>query len=187
MAISKLHHGQRLYNANYIPGNGPIPSLVMLIGEAPGRNEDHEGKPFVGRAGQLLDAELYIAGMPRHTVYVTNAVKCRPPANRKPTTEEIMYHRPYLLRELQAVAPRVIVTLGATAFEGLIGRVPNESIFNIRKRIIRFKGIRVIPTYHPASTFHDISYLSTIKADLKKAKEVLKWQELETSFLKTQK
>ena len=124
-------------------------SGLCFIGEGPGADEDAQGYPFVGPAGQLLDRMIAAMGLGREEVYVCNVVKCRPPKNRKPEPDEMRTCSPYLLEQLELVAPRVIVALGATAVQGLLGTT--EGITRLRGTWKLFQGrIPVMPTFHPA-------------------------------------
>jgi uracil-DNA glycosylase family 4 len=122
---------------------------LMFVGEGPGADEDAEGFPFVGKAGQLLDRMIAAMGFSRDEVYVANIVKCRPPNNRKPEPEEMAACMPYLAEQIELVAPEVIVALGATAVQGLFGT--GEGIMRIRGRWRLYRGrVPVMPTFHPA-------------------------------------
>ena len=122
---------------------------LMFVGEGPGADEDAQGFPFVGKAGQLLDRMIAAMGFERDEVYVANIVKCRPPNNRKPEPEEMAACLPYLAEQVDLVAPEVIVALGATAVQGLFGT--GEGIMRIRGRWRLYKGrVPVMPTFHPA-------------------------------------
>jgi DNA polymerase len=124
-------------------------SRLMFVGEGPGADEDAQGFPFVGKAGQLLDRMIAAMGFERDDVYVANIVKCRPPNNRKPETEEMAACLPYLAEQIELIGPEVIVALGATAVQGLFGT--GEGIMRIRGRWRLYKGrIPVMPTFHPA-------------------------------------
>jgi len=124
-------------------------SGVCFIGEGPGADEDAQGFPFVGKAGQLLDRMIEAMGLGRDEVYVCNVVKCRPPDNRKPEPDEMAACMPYLNEQLELVAPRVIVALGATAVQGLLGTT--EGIMRLRGKWKSYRGqIDVMPTFHPA-------------------------------------
>ncbi|MDG6929309.1 MAG: uracil-DNA glycosylase [Nitrososphaerota archaeon] len=141
--------GLHLSRRNAVPGEGRGDAEIVLVGEAPGRTEDETGRPFVGRAGGLLDRALAEAGLDRSQVFITNAVKCRPPGNRRPTGEEVEACSVHLAEQLDAIRPRVIVALGAVASSLLKGcptRVDSEPF--------AFRGIRVVPTYHPAAALH---------------------------------
>ncbi|MFN3305832.1 MAG: uracil-DNA glycosylase [Candidatus Kapaibacteriota bacterium] len=133
----------------FVFGSGNPDADIMFIGEAPGADEDLQGLPFVGRAGQLLTKLLREVGIERKDVFICNILKCRPPNNRKPLPSEIEMCKPYLLKQIEILNPKVIVALGATAIEGL---------FNIKKKMSELRGsiiylnkIPVIVTYHPAA------------------------------------
>jgi uracil-DNA glycosylase len=139
---------------NVVFGVGDIHSPLMFVGEAPGAEEDEQGEPFVGKAGQLLTRIIKTMGFSRNTVYIANILKCRPDTpgqvtgNRKPTTEEMKTCLPYLLAQIDLIQPKVIVALGATAMEGLFGKpVP---ITKARGQFQLFRNIPVMPTFHPA-------------------------------------
>lgn len=123
-------------------------SGVCFVGEGPGADEDAQGLPFVGKAGQLLDRMILAMGFQRDEVYVCNVVKCRPPDNRKPEIDEMAACLPYLQEQLQLIRPQVIVALGATAVQGLLGTT--EGITRLRGKWKRFGEIDVMPTFHPA-------------------------------------
>ncbi|MBI2925100.1 MAG: uracil-DNA glycosylase [Verrucomicrobia bacterium] len=139
---------------NVVFGVGDIHSPLMFVGEAPGADEDEQGEPFVGKAGQLLTRIIQTMGFTRDSVYIANILKCRPDTpgqssgNRKPTPEEMKTCLPYLLEQIDLIRPRLLVALGATAMEGLFGRpVP---ITKMRGHWQTFREIPVMPTYHPA-------------------------------------
>lgn len=123
-------------------------SGVCFVGEGPGADEDAQGLPFVGKAGQLLDRMIQAMGLERDEVYVCNVVKCRPPENRKPEAEEMAACMPYLNEQLDLIAPKVIVALGGTAVQGLFGTT--EGIMRLRGKWKTLRGIPVMPTLHPA-------------------------------------
>jgi DNA polymerase len=135
-------------------GVGDIHAALMFVGEAPGADEDRQGEPFVGAAGQLLTRIIKTMGYTRENVYIANVLKCRPdmPAgasgNRKPTGEEMKTCLPYLLEQIEIIRPKVIVGLGATAMEGLLGKT--EPIGRQRGRFQDFRGIPLMPTFHPS-------------------------------------
>jgi len=139
---------------NVVFGVGDPHSPLMFIGEAPGADEDERGEPFVGKAGQLLTRIIQTMGFTRQTVYIANILKCRPDTpgqmkgNRKPTSDEMKTCLPYLLAQIDLIQPRVIVALGATAVEGLFG--VTGGITKLRGRWQEFRGVPVMPTYHPA-------------------------------------
>ncbi len=130
-----------------VPGEGPKDASIVLVGEAPGREEDLQGRPFVGRAGKLLDGMLAEAGLRREDLFVTNVVKSRPPNNRKPTSAEIKACLPYLKRQLALIKPRVVGLLGGTAASALIGE---GNIAGLRGKAIKDDYLYVV-TYHPAA------------------------------------
>jgi uracil-DNA glycosylase family 4 len=135
-------------------GVGDIHASLMFVGEAPGADEDLQGEPFVGKAGQLLTKIIETMGFTRSTVYIANILKCRPDTpgqsagNRKPTLEEMRTCLPYLLAQIEWIKPKVIVALGATAVEGLLGKT--VGITKLRGHFQQFHGVPVMPTYHPA-------------------------------------
>ena len=140
-----LHAGR----TNAVPGEGSTNSGLVFIGEAPGANEDRQGRPFVGRSGELL-TKIITRGMEitREEVYITNIVKCRPPGNRNPLPGEIEQCRPYLLKQLEIIRPRVICTLGKFAAQCLLqSKAP---ISRLRGKQYEYKGIPLVPTFHPA-------------------------------------
>ena len=139
---------------NVVFGVGDIHSPLMFVGEAPGADEDEQGEPFVGKAGQLLTKIIQTMGFSRDTVYIANILKCRPDTpgqsagNRKPTLEEMKTCLPYLLAQVDLIQPKVIVALGATAVEGLLGKT--AGITRLRGQWQEFRAVPVMPTYHPA-------------------------------------
>ncbi len=138
---------------NVVFGVGDINATLMFVGEAPGADEDLQGEPFVGAAGQLLTRIIQTMGFSRETVYIGNILKCRPnmppgaPGNRKPTPDEMNTCKPYLLEQIALIQPKVIVALGGTAVEGLLGLT---GITKLRGNWQQFQGIPVMPTYHPS-------------------------------------
>ncbi len=129
-------------------GEGDANATVMFVGEGPGETEDQTGRPFVGRAGALLDKQIEAMGLTRATVFIANIVKCRPPGNRAPTPQEAGTCFPYLQFQIEVVRPRVIVTLGLTASQYLLDS--KLSMGKLRGTWQSFRGIKVMPTYHPA-------------------------------------
>ncbi len=140
----------KLYKSrhNIVFGEGSIDAELMLIGEAPGREEDLKGRPFVGSAGALLDRLITKMGFKREELYITNIVKCRPPHNRDPESDEIEACNPFLMEQIEIIEPRVIMTLGRIAAHTLLG--VNTSITELRGKVFDFKGIKLVPTFHPA-------------------------------------
>ena len=154
-----------------VPGEGPENAEIMLIGEAPGFNEDKQGRPFVGAAGQFLEKLLASASLRREDVYITNTVKCRPLNNRDPLPVEMAACRKYLDRQIAAIAPKVIVTLGR---HSLTSFLPKETITKARGRPRSVNGMTLFPMYHPAAALHQQSLREIIEADIKKLPTLLK-------------
>ena len=145
-----LHRGKHL-----VFGVGDPDSPVFFCGEAPGAEEETRGEPFVGPAGQLLDKIIAATGLSRERVYIGNIMKWRPElptlvGNRPPTPEEMAYCLPYVVAQIEIIRPRVIVALGLTAVNGLLGNDPDRKMGAIRGRRFDFHGVPVIPTYHPS-------------------------------------
>jgi len=149
----------------FVFGSGNPKADIMFIGEAPGADEDLQGLPFVGRAGQLLTKLLKVVGLNREEVYICNILKCRPPNNRKPLPSEIELCKPYLLKQIELIKPKVIVALGATAIEGLLNL--KKKMGELRGKIIFFNKIPVIITYHPAALLRNPNWESDFIEDLK--------------------
>jgi len=129
-------------------GEGAADARVVFVGEGPGEEEDKSGRPFVGRAGELLTKMIEAVGWRREDVYICNIVKCRPPGNRDPQPDEVASCQPFLERQIRAIAPVAIVTLGKPAISTLLGRT--VAITKLRGQWQEFQGIAVMPTYHPA-------------------------------------
>lgn len=151
-------------------GEGSPNAKIMFIGEAPGKDEDEQGRPFVGRSGRLLTATLLSLGIKREDVFITNVVKCRPPENRKPLPSEIAFYKPILLHEIKIVRPQVICTLGASALEALTGEP--FSMTKIRGKIMSFDDTTLIPTLHPAYVLRNPAAEKDFKHDLAKAAHI---------------
>ena len=141
---------------NVVFGVGSIDAELMFIGEAPGAEEDEQAEPFVGRAGQLLTKIIQTMGLSREQVYIANILKCRPDTpgqdygNRPPTPDEMERCLPYLHAQIDLIKPKAIVALGATAVDGLFGKVPGLGITKLRGKWREYRGIPVMPTYHPS-------------------------------------
>lgn len=140
----RLHKSRR----HIVFGEGSGESGLMFIGEAPGVDEDREGRPFVGRAGGLLTNLITKMGLKREDLYIANVVKCHPPQNRNPEPDEVAVCKPFLLKQIEIIKPAVIITLGAVASQNLLEK--DESISELRGRVFSFKDSHVIPTFHPA-------------------------------------
>lgn len=144
---------------------------LMFVGEAPGADEDAQGRPFVGRAGQLLTKIIEAIGLKREEVLIGNVNRCRPPGNRQPTLEEAAICRPFLFREIAAVKPDVIVVMGNTALQNLLEI--RGGITRVRGTFRDFRGIKVMPTFHPAYLLRDPSKKRETWEDLKKVRDYL--------------
>lgn len=149
---------------NAVAGSGSYKSEIIFIGEAPGRNEDIRGEPFVGAAGKILSEALEYAGLTRNSVYITNVVKCRPPNNRQPNKLEIEACNNYLLEELDLIHPKIVCILGNTAFGSLLN---GNSITQNRGKIIKRNGRLYFVTVHPAAAIYNPKLRQVLKDDLK--------------------
>lgn len=156
---------------NTVPGEGNPNARLMLVGEGPGATEDQTGRPFVGQAGQLLDKILESIECPRPTTYIANIVKCRPPQNRKPLPDEMASCMPYLDRQIALVKPKVLVALGGTAAEGLLG--VKKSLGELRNRVHRWNGIPLVVTYHPAALLRNPNWKKPTWDDVRIARQLL--------------
>ena len=156
---------------NPVFGEGSPKADLMFIGEAPGRDEDLEGRPFVGRAGQLLTKIIESIGLKREDVYIANILKSRPPGNRNPMPDEIAACTPYLLKQIEIINPKVICALGKFAAQTLLGR--ETPISQLRGKFYEYHGIKLMPTYHPAYLLRNSSGKKDVWEDMKKiAKEL---------------
>ena len=151
--------------------HGNPKARLIFVGEAPGADEDAQGKPFVGRAGQLLTKMIEAMGLKREEVIIGNVNRCRPPGNRQPTLEEAAICRPFLFREIAAVRPEVIVVMGNTALRNLLE--VKAGISSVRGQFRDYQGIKVMPTFHPAYLLRDPSKKRETWDDLKKVMEYL--------------
>jgi DNA polymerase len=150
---------------------GNYQSDLMFIGEAPGADEDAKGEPFVGRAGQLLNKIIEAIGMKREEVCIANINRCRPPGNRQPTLPEAHTCKPFLLREIAVIRPKVIVVMGNTALHNLLDT--NVGITRMRGQFYDYYGVKVMPTFHPAYLLRDPSKKREVWEDMKKVLEYL--------------
>jgi len=148
-------------------GVGPPGAPLMLVGEAPGEEEDRQGEPFVGRAGQLLNRILGKIGVPRERVYIANILKCRPPGNRAPQFDEMAACMPYLLRQLQIISPRILCALGNVAAQALLNS--RQGITQMRGRFFQAHGVRIFPTFHPAYVLRNMGEKGLFETDLRTA------------------
>lgn len=163
----KLHKTRN----NIVFGDGNSKAELVFVGEGPGHDEDIEGLPFVGRAGKLLTQMIEAMGLERNDVYICNVVKCRPPENRLPEKDEVAACAPFLFRQIDAIAPRVIVCLGACAAQTLLET--NRGISNFRGQWLEFRGRKLMATYHPAYLLRNPSAKSEVWKDLQKVMAVL--------------
>ena len=150
---------------NSVPGKGNFQSDIIFVGEAPGRNEDKSGEPFVGIAGQRLTLALQEAGISRESVYITNVVKCRPPNNRVPTISERNTCHDYLQKEISIIKPKVICILGNTAFNSILG---GSEITKYRGKIVKKDNQIYFLTVHPAATIYNQELISVLNKDISK-------------------
>lgn len=155
-----------------VPGEGNRQADLMFIGEGPGRDEDMQGRPFVGKAGQLLDKMIEAIGLSREDVYIANIVKCRPPQNRVPTEAEAEACLKYLRRQVYLIQPKVIVLLGSTALRFTVDK--EARITRMRGTWIERKGVSMMPTYHPAALLRDPAKKYEAWEDLQKVQAKLK-------------
>jgi uracil-DNA glycosylase family 4 len=163
----KLHRGR----TKLVFGDGDAKAELVFVGEGPGRDEDAQGLPFVGRAGKLLTQMIEAMGLQRKDVYICNVVKCRPPENRTPEKDEVETCSPFLLRQLDAIAPKVIVCLGSVAAQTLLET--NRGISHFRGQWLDFRGKKLLATYHPAYLLRNPSAKGEVWKDLQKVMAVL--------------
>ncbi len=156
---------------NTVPGDGNPAARLMFVGEGPGQTEDETGRPFVGKAGELLTRMIEAIDLRRDAVFIANTVKCRPPQNRKPLPNELDACRPYLDRQIELVNPRVLVALGATAAESLLG--VKRSLTDLRGRVHSFRGIPLVVTYHPAALLRNPNWKKPTWDDVRIARQLL--------------
>ena len=164
----KLHG---LGRTQIVFGVGNPNADLMFVGEAPGADEDIQGVPFVGRAGQLLTKMIEAMGFSRDEVYIANVLKCRPPGNRNPEPDEIATCEPFLFRQLESIEPKVVIALGAFAARTLLKT--DSPISRLRGRVFDFRGAKLIPTFHPSFLLRSPGYKREAWDDLKMALSVL--------------
>ena len=155
---------------NTVPGSGANEAQIMFVGEAPGLNEDKTGHPFVGRAGNLLDQLLNSIGLDRDKVFITNMVKCRPPKNRDPQNDEIEPCSTHLDAQIEALSPKVIVTLGRFSFSKFF---PGETITRSRGIVRKWNNMNILPMYHPAAALYNPSLRPRLEKDFEKLLELI--------------
>jgi uracil-DNA glycosylase len=168
----KLH---TLGRRQVVFGVGSPQADLMFVGEAPGADEDLQGEPFVGRAGQLLTKIIEAIGLARDQVYIANVIKCRPPGNRNPEPDEVERCEPFLFRQIDAIQPKVIVALGKFAAQSLLKTT--EPITRLRGRVYNYRGAQLIPTFHPAYLLRNPSSKREVWEDMKKVRAILQGDE----------
>jgi DNA polymerase len=154
-----------------VPGTGPSPAEIMIVGEAPGFNEDVQGQPFVGAAGKLLDTLLSQIGLSRQQVFITNVLKCRPPQNRDPMPNEAEACLPYLRQQFALVRPKAVLILGRHALERMLPGV--GTISRVHGQIFVRSGVAFMPCYHPAAALHNGGLLADLQHDFDRVREYL--------------
>ena len=165
----KLHAGR----TNLVFGVGNPKADLMFVGEAPGRDEDLKGEPFVGRAGQLLTKIIEAIDLTRDDVYIANVIKCRPPQNRNPESDEVETCEPFLFSQIDAIQPRVIVALGAFAVRTLL-RDDKTPISKLRGQQYSYRGTTLIPTFHPAYLLRSPDKKRYVWEDMKQVRAILR-------------
>ncbi len=158
------------HRTRVVPGEGPEDAELLFIGEAPGWNEDQQGRPFVGAAGGFLDQLLASIGLKREQVYIANVIKCRPPQNRDPLPDEIQSCRKWLDRQVEIIQPRVIITLGRYSMARYF---PGESISKVHGKPRKENNVVYYPVYHPAAALHQGSLRQIIEADMLRIPRIL--------------
>jgi uracil-DNA glycosylase family 4 len=163
--------GLHTTRTNAVPGTGPVPCQVMIVGEAPGFNEDVQGLPFVGAAGNLLDTLLGQIGFTRDQVFITNILKCRPPQNRDPMPNEAETCLPFLRQQFKLIQPKAVLILGRHALERMLPGV--GPISRVHGQIFERMGVAFMPVYHPAAALHNGTLLKDLQDDFDKVKVYL--------------
>lgn len=161
----------RLGRSQVVFGVGNPKAELMFVGEAPGRDEDLQGEPFVGRAGQLLTKIIEAIGLSRDQVYIANVIKCRPPENRNPEPDEVATCEPFLFRQVDVIRPKVIVALGTFAAKALLRT--DDPISRLRGRIYAYRGAKLVPTFHPAFLLRSPDRKRDTWEDMKKVRAIL--------------
>jgi len=172
--LCELHYSRK----NAVPGEGPVNAEVMFIGEGPGFHENEQGRPFVGAAGKYLEELLASVNMKRSDVFIANVVKCRPPGNRDPLPAELASCSDYLERQIRAINPKVIVTLGRYSMAHFL---PNAKIGDIHGQAMIVKGRLIVAMYHPAAALHQQSLKATIERDFARLPELMAKARYESS------
>ncbi len=167
-----LYRGRK----NAVPGEGNYKASILLVGEAPGEQEDLQGRPFVGRAGNLLDSLLQEIGIDRSSIFITNVVKCRPPGNRDPQEEEIKSCLPYLRQQVAEISPRLICVMGRIALKTLLRT--GESISHLHGRFFPREKFTFFVTYHPAAALYNNQTEGILRSDFRILGKFLRESEL---------
>lgn len=154
-----------------VPGEGNPKADLVLVGEGPGQTEDQTGRPFVGKAGELLNGILASIGLAREQVFICNVVKCRPPQNRKPLPDEMAACAPYLASQLRLIRPKVILALGATAAEALLAT--RRSLTDLRLKVHSYHGTPLVVTYHPAALLRNPNWKKPTWDDVRIARQLV--------------
>ncbi len=159
---------------NAVPGEGAQHALIMLVGEAPGEKEDETGRPFIGRSGKLLTELLEGEGLRREDLFITSIIKCRPPDNREPTREEVRSCAPHLLMQLDSITPKVLVTMGNSAYDLFSNTfyLPNKKVGEVRGKVFRLHSTAtsfLVPTYHPAGLIYNRKLIPDFQEDIRTA------------------
>jgi uracil-DNA glycosylase len=155
---------------NFVFGSGNYDARVLLIGEAPGKNEDMQGKPFVGQAGKLLDGLLSSVGFTRNDVFIANVLKCRPPQNRDPNPEEIDICKDYLFKQIEIIDPEIICTMGKYSTQLILDT--SEGINKLRGQVFKINGRVILPINHPAAALYTPSRIELLKNDFNRMKTI---------------
>jgi DNA polymerase len=156
-----------------VPGEGSPKAQLVCVGEAPGQTEDETGRPFVGRAGKLLEDILKAIGLARESVFICNVLKCRPPGNRTPEPMEAAACSPYLHRQLELIRPKVILALGKPAATTLLNQAGTVSLGDLRGKVHRYRGIPLVVTYHPAALLRNPNWKPATWDDVRIARRIL--------------
>ncbi len=157
--------------SHFVFGHGNPKADILFVGEAPGRDEDEQGIPFVGRAGKLLDKMLQAIGLSKDDVYIANVLKCRPPQNRDPLPDEVLKCEPYLHRQMELIQPKILVALGRVAANTLLRQ--ESALSALRNQVHTYKDKPLIVTYHPAALLRNPRWKASSWQDLKKIKKLL--------------
>lgn len=177
-AIAQLVDACRKCSLGYsrthsVPGEGNPRAQLVCVGEAPGQTEDETGRPFVGRAGKLLEDILTAIGLAREAVFICNVLKCRPPGNRTPEPMEASACSPYLHRQLELIRPKVILALGKPAATTLLNQTATVSLGDLRGKVHRYRGIPLVVTYHPAALLRNPNWKPATWDDVRIARRIL--------------